>query len=166
MRPRRLIITLALLGLVYAVFAQEQGKPSKTNASPAHIMIGPDSITWQPVPRDWADGPPPPGFTLGQSEIAIIQGDPTKEGAPFVIRFRSTPGTQLPPHWHPIDENITVLSGVWCVGIGDKFDEHACRDMPAGSYILMPKGMHHFAVAKGNIVQVHGIGPFKIHWVR
>ena len=166
MRPRRLIVALALLGLGYFAFAQAQGKLSKTNASPAHTMVGPDAIMWQPVPRDWADGPPPPGFTLGRSEIAIIKGDPTKEGAPFVIRIRSTPGTQLPPHWHPIDENITVLSGVWCVGIGDKFDEHACRDMPAGSYILMPKGMHHFAVAKGDIVQVHGIGPFKIYWVR
>ena len=83
-----------------------------------------------------------------------------------MIRIRSTPGTQLPPHWHPIDENITVLSGVFCVGMGDKFDEHACRDMPAGSYIVMPKGMHHFAVAKGDVVQAHGIGPFKIYWVK
>jgi hypothetical protein len=48
---------------------------------------------------------------MGRSEVAIIQGDPTKEGAPFVIRIRSTPGTKLPPHW-PVDENITVLSGV------------------------------------------------------
>src|SRR5262245_22877081 len=115
MRPRRLIAALALLGLGYSAFAQEQAKPPATNASPAHIMVGPDAITWQPVPRAWAGGPPPPGFTLGQSEIAIIHGDPAKEGAPFVLRIRSTPGTQLPPHWHPIDENITVLSGVWCL---------------------------------------------------
>jgi quercetin dioxygenase-like cupin family protein len=83
-----------------------------------------------------------------------------------VIRIRSTPGTQLLPHWHSIDENITVLSGVFCVGTGDKLDEHACRDMPAGPYIVMPKGMHHFAVAKGDVVQAHGVGPFKIHWVK
>jgi hypothetical protein len=30
----------------------------------------------------------------------------------------------------------------------------------------MKKGMHHFAVAKGDVVQVHGMGPFKIHWVK
>ena len=118
-----------------------------------HVMVAPEEITWQPIPPSWADGPPPPGYTLGHSEVAIIEGDPTKEGSPFVIRIRSTPGTQLPPHWHSIDENITVLSGVFCVGTGDTFDEHACRDMPAGSYIVLPKGMHHFAVAKGDVVQ-------------
>jgi len=52
------------------------------------------------------------------------------------------------------------------VGAGDKLDENACRDMPAGSYMVLPKGMHHFAVAKGDVVQVHGVGPFKIYWVR
>ena len=50
--------------------------------------------------------------------------------------------------------------------MGDKLDGHACRDMPAGSYTVLPKGMHHFAIAKGDVVQVHGVGPFKIHWVR
>src|SRR5262245_24346 len=90
--PRmRLSVCLALLALGDIVSAQAQeGKAMLT-----HVMVKPENITWQPVPRDWADGPPPPGFTLGQSEIAIIQGDPTKEGAPFVLRIRSTPGTQL-----------------------------------------------------------------------
>src|SRR5436309_363495 len=100
---------------------------------------------------------------LAATEVAILQGDPSKEGAPFVVRFRSAPGTRIPPHWHPIDENITVLSGVFCVGMGDKLDENSCRDMPAGSYMVLPKGMHHFAVAKGDVVQVHGIGPLKIY---
>jgi hypothetical protein len=28
--------------------------------------------------------------------------------------------------------NTNVLSGTWCVGMGDRFDERACRDMRAG----------------------------------
>jgi quercetin dioxygenase-like cupin family protein len=96
-------------------------------------MIAPEDIKWQPMPPGWADGPPPSGYTLGHSEVAITEGDPAREGAPFVIRIRSTAGTPLPPHWHPVDEHITVLSGVFCVGIGDTLDEKACRDMPAGS---------------------------------
>jgi hypothetical protein len=84
------------------------------------------------------------------------QGDPTKAGAPFVLRLRSSPGAKIPPHWHAIDENFTVLSGTFCVGTGYKFDENACKDMPAGSHFVMPKGMHHFAVAKGDVVQIHG----------
>ena len=66
----------------------------------------------------------------------------------------------------PDNASLKQLSGVFCVGAGDKLDENACRDMPAGSYMVLPKGMHHFAVAKGDVVQVHGVGPFKIYWVR
>lgn len=163
MRTWDLVIAVAALGVGAAVFAQAR---SQEKPATVHVMVTPASVKWQPIPPNWADGPPPPGYTLGKSEIAIIEGDPTKEGAPFVIRIRSIPGTQLPPHWHPIDENITVLSGVFCVGAGDTLDEHACRDMPAGSYIVLPKGMHHFAIAKGDVVQVHGVGPFTIHWVK
>jgi len=162
---RNLIVAVTLLAVGPAPFANSRSQVKPTPSGP-HVMVAPEEIVWQPIPPAWADGPPPAGYTLGHSEVAIIEGDPTKEGSPFVIRIRSTPGTQLPPHWHPIDENITVLSGVFCVGMGDTFDEHACRDMPAGSYIVMPKGMHHFAVAKGDVVQAHGIGPFKIHWVK
>ena len=164
MRLRNLVIavTLVAVATVGSTKARSQAAPMVER----HVMVAPEEVTWQPIPPSWADGPPPSGYTLGHSEVAIIEGDPTKEGMPFVIRIRSTPGTQLPSHWHPIDENITVLSGVFCVGMGDRFDEHACRDMPAGSYIVMPKGMHHFAIAKGDVVQAHGVGPFKIHWVK
>ena len=160
----RTVTVFVLVVLTTAALA----KAGRQTAPPAraHLLIAPEAVVWQPVPPGWADGPPPAGYTLGRSEVAIIQGDPTKEGSPFVIRIRSTPGTPLPPHWHSIDENITVLSGVFCVGTGDTLNEHACRDMPAGSYLVMPKGMHHFAVAKGDVVQIHGVGPFTIHWVR
>jgi quercetin dioxygenase-like cupin family protein len=161
MRQKFLFAVIAL-GLGYVTIVQARDEAPKPAA---HVMLTPDAINWQPLPREWSNGPPPPGFK-GQSEIAIIQGDPTKEGAPFVIRIRSAPGTQIPPHWHPVDENITVLSGTICVGTGDKFDENACQDMPTGSYVVLAKGRHHFVVAKGDVVQVHGIGPFKIYWVK
>jgi len=32
--------------------------------------------------------------------------------------------------------------------------------------MVLPKGVHHFAVAKGDVVQVHGVGPFRIYWVK
>lgn len=164
MRFGHFVIALFTVSLAVSTIAQTQN--ARRGASPDHLFVDPGAIKWESLPPGWADGPPPTGYSLGQSEVAIIEGDPTKEGAPFVLRIRSTPGTQVPPHWHEIDENITVLSGVWCVGMGDKLDGHACRDMPAGSYIVLPKGMHHFAIAKGDVVQVHGVGPFRIHWVR
>jgi hypothetical protein len=59
-----------------------------------------------------------------------------------------------------------VLSGIFCVGTGAKFDAASCKDMPAGSYIMLPKGMQHFAVAKDSVIEIYGIGPFKINWVK
>ena len=143
-------VGLCCLGLGFAKMHQEKQQTSASDTS--HLMLTPDAIKW-PLPREWADGPPP-GFAaqakeaIGKTEVAILQGDPTKEGEPFVIRIRSSAGSVIPPHWHDIDENITVLSGVFCLGTGDKLDANACQDMPAGSYMVMPKGMHHFAVPK------------------
>jgi quercetin dioxygenase-like cupin family protein len=144
-------------------------KRTMSNPDTAHVLLTPDKIKWQPLPREWADGPPPAAQADAVShatEVAIMQGDPTKVGAPFVLRLRSAPGARIPPHWYPADENLTVLSGVFCVGTGDNVDENTCRDMPAGSYMVLPKGMHHFAIAKGDVIQIHGVGPFKIYWVR
>src|SRR5213082_4138044 len=142
MRKKFLVSAIALglcclgLGLGFAQMRQE--KPQADGSATGHLMLTPDTIKWQPLPREWADGPPP-GFAaqaqkaIGKTEVAIIQGDPTKEGEAFVIRIRSAAGTVIPPHWHAIDVNITVISGVFCVGTGDKLDANACQDMPAGS---------------------------------
>ena len=45
-----------------------------------------------------------------------------KEG-PFAYRIRVLAGYKVPPHTHPGDENITVISGTLNVAMGDKFDE-------------------------------------------
>jgi hypothetical protein len=66
----------------------------------------------------------------------------------------------------PYDENVTVLKGTFLAGMGEKFDESKLLTMNAGNFILMPKEMRHFAMCKGEtIVQVHGVGPFKVNWV-
>jgi hypothetical protein len=66
----------------------------------------------------------------------------------------------------PEDENITVLTGTFLVGMGDHFDEGKLKAMHAGDFASIPKEMRHFAIAKGETVyQVHGIGPFKVNWV-
>jgi hypothetical protein len=146
-----------------SVSAQQQAH----DAAAGHVMVTPEAIKWQPLPRDWANGPPPPPADKAVPEVAIIWGDPTKEGAPFLFRIRLQAGSgPVAPHFHPTDEHLTVLSGVFCMGMGDKYDEKACKDMPAGSHMIMPKGVHHFAVNKNAVVEVYGIGPFKINWLR
>ena len=75
-------------------------------------------------------------------------------------------GYRIGPHWHPTDENVTVISGTLGAGMGDKFDPGAGKFLKPGGFVCMPKEMHHYAWAKGvTIVQVHGIGPFAFTYV-
>lgn len=98
-------------------------------------------------------------------DVEILYGNPEKEGEPFVMRIRELPGGVIPPHRHPIDEHLTVVQGTLYFGIGDKFDYSAMKELKAGSYAFIPKGSTMFGYTpEAAIVQVHGIGPFHIHW--
>ena len=99
-------------------------------------------------------------------DLASVAGDMNVEGAPFVLRLRCADGTKIPAHWHPTDENVTVLKGTFLFGMGDTFDESKLQTMNVGNFVSMPKEMRHFAMSKGEtIVQVHATGPFKVNWV-
>jgi quercetin dioxygenase-like cupin family protein len=98
-------------------------------------------------------------------DVEVLYGDPDKVGEPFVIRIRELPGGVIPPHRHPVDENITVVQGTLYFGVGDKFDRAAMKKMPVGSYAFIPKGSTMFGYTPdAAIVQVHGVGPFHIDW--
>jgi quercetin dioxygenase-like cupin family protein len=143
--------------------AQAQEEPKKAAApkadaavkktATAEAFIGtPDKIKWSPFA---------PGVEFGP-----VYGNCDKPGAPCVFQLRLAAGAKIPPHWHPVDENVTVLSGTFLAGMGDTLDESKMLTLAPGSYVLMPRRMHHFAMAKtAAIVQVHGVGPFKINYV-
>jgi quercetin dioxygenase-like cupin family protein len=98
-------------------------------------------------------------------DVEILYGDPDKVGEPFVMRIRELPGGVIPPHRHPVDEHITVVQGTVYFGVGDKFDYAAMKELKVGSYAFIPKGSTMFGYTpEAAIVQVHGIGPFHIHW--
>ena len=98
-------------------------------------------------------------------DVEVLYGDPDKPGEPFVMRIRELAGGVIPPHKHPVDEHITVVQGTLYFGVGDKFDRAACKEMKAGSYAFIPKGTTMFGyTTEAAIVQVHGVGPFHIHW--
>jgi quercetin dioxygenase-like cupin family protein len=98
-------------------------------------------------------------------DVEILYGDPEKAGEFFVMRIRELPGTIIPPHKHPVDEHITVVQGTIYFGVGEKFDRAAMREIKTGGYAFIPKGSTMFGyIPDGAIVQVHGTGPFHIHW--
>lgn len=98
-------------------------------------------------------------------DVEVLYGDPEEAGEPFVIRIRELPGGVIPPHRHPVDEHITVVQGTIYFGTGETFDRAAAKEMKTGSYAFIPKGTTMFGwTPEPAIVQVHGVGPFHIHW--
>lgn len=98
--------------------------------------------------------------------MAPVAGDPNAERTPFVVRLRCADGAKIPAHWHPTDENVTVLKGTFLIGMGETFEESKLQTMNTGNFTTVPKEMRHFGLSKGEtIVQVHGVGPFKVNWV-
>lgn len=124
----------------------------KQTKSGEHIMISPEKIQWE-------DGPPslPPG-----SKFAVIEGDMKKEGL-FTLRLKFPAGYVVGAHWHPVDEHVTVLSGSFKMGMGEKFDRNNLQNLPVGSFAVMPAKSGHFAAADEEcILQVHAMGPWAI----
>jgi quercetin dioxygenase-like cupin family protein len=109
-------------------------------------------------------GPAPAVFPAG-AQMAVLQGDPSGTGQ-FTIRLRLPSGYKFPPHTHPTDENVTVIRGIFRVGMGNKFDEKNMMTLRAGGFVTAPAQGAHFAEAQGpTIVQVHALGPFALTYV-
>lgn len=98
-------------------------------------------------------------------DVEVLYGDPEAVGQPFVMRIRELAGGIIPPHKHPVDEHITVVQGTLFFGVGEKFDRAAMTEIKAGGYVFIPAGRTMFGYTPdAAIVQVHGVGPFHIHW--
>jgi quercetin dioxygenase-like cupin family protein len=109
-------------------------------------------------------GPAPPVFPAG-AKFAVLQGDPSQAEL-FTVRLELPPGYTIPPHFHPTDEHVTVISGTFLVGMGDKADFTHPVVLRAGGFITAGANQHHFARARGRtVVQVHAMGPFALTYV-
>lgn len=144
---RVVAVLLGMVALAMAASSQE-----KKEGMEAHKIVHFGDLKWTPIIRG--------------CDLAPVSGDFNAEGEQFVLRIRCTDGTKIPAHWHPAEENVTVLKGTFLVGMGESFDESKLQTMNVGNFVVVPKEMRHFGMAKGDfIVQVHGIGPFRNNWV-
>ena len=114
-----------------------------------------EDLEWKPFPAF------PPSVRL-----AIIVGHPSEAG-PYTIRVRVPHGVKLMPHRHPEDRVYTVMSGVFYIGLGDRFDPDKLQAYPPGSVIVLPGNTPHFHWAKSSeyVTQVNAIGPLGIEYV-
>ena len=141
---------LLLFLLAAACLAQTAGSGA------AHVAVTPDQVQW---------GPGPPSLPAG-AQMAVLAGDPSQPGASYTLRAKVPDGYRIPPHWHPVDENVAVIQGTFMIGMGEKFNRAGSHALPAGSFMRMPKEVRHFACVKGEtILDVYGLGPFDITYV-
>jgi hypothetical protein len=121
----------------------------------------PDAVFMNAADLKWGDAPP----TLPKgAKLAVLTGDPSKK-APFTIRLKMPSGYKIPPHWHSQDEQLTILSGTFVLHMGDAMDAPG-HELTAGGYHFLPGKMHHAAETKAEtILQLHGTGPFDIHYL-
>ncbi len=161
---KRRALTFLLLTFPVLCLAQSGGHGGKLDEN-SHITAMPETLHWTPLPQEWLKGMPPKEFGIPKAEIAIVSGDPTRSGDPFVLRIKMPDGERIPPHWHPQAENVTVLQGTMVLGQGETFDPNSGQELPVGGFALIPARHWHYARSKGeSIVQVHGVGPFTINF--
>ena len=130
------------------------GTPSVWAQGEAHTMVTPGDLKWVDVPSL------PPG-----AKLAVIEG-PLNEAVPFTFRLRFPSDYKVPAHSHSAIEHVTVISGTFHMGVGDKLDQTKTKSLSAGSVAIMQPKTNHFAWTKEEtIVQVHGVGPWTINYV-
>jgi hypothetical protein len=117
--------------------------------SVAPVALTADEMKWSPQGS----------LALPGLEQVSLVGDPSKPG-PYTIRLKFPAGYKLAPHMHPDPREVTILSGTWFTGYGEKADPSLLKALPAGSFYTEPANLPHFVeVRDAVVIQVSGIGP-------
>jgi len=143
----RKVFLPALLAFATAISAQQT--PPKQEAP---IGFTPEVVVW-------SDGPPtlPAG-----SKMAVLEGNPRADGM-FTMRVRIPAGSAIPPHWHPRQERVTILSGAVDLGFGSVANKDSVTRYRAGSfYVNPPRVMHYLFFPEATEMQMTGVGPWEL----
>lgn len=147
---KRIILSCALfLAVAATVFGADAKKPAD------HGLFFPDKIQWMQAPNALPAG----------AKLAVLEGDPFKHEL-YTMRLSMPDGYRIPPHTHTAAEHVTVISGMFNLGMGGKFDAAAGTAMPPGTFGFLAPGMKHYAWATGEtVIQLSGMGPWTITYV-
>src|ERR1700730_3537390 len=141
---RALVGFLCGASVLFAIVAQPASSEKHT--------FTPDAVPYGPAPA----------FVESGAQLAVLEGNPGASSGDYTVRLKMPDGYRIAPHWHPQRENVTVISGTFKVGMGDRFEESKMGAFPAGSFAYLDPDMHHYAMASGEVVvQIHGTSPLK-----
>jgi quercetin dioxygenase-like cupin family protein len=142
---RRGILKREILAAVIVLAAMAAGAA----AAQGNVALTPDEMKWS------SQG----ALALAGMEQVVLVGNPGKPG-PYTLRLRFPAGYKLAPHSHPDSREVTILSGTWYTGYGEKYDVAALKALPAGSFYTEPANVPHFVEVRDPVViQVSGTGP-------
>jgi quercetin dioxygenase-like cupin family protein len=145
-----LIVFLFLLGILGLSNTAQPQSPT-----PTIVQVTPSEVKWKTAPS----------LPAG-TQIAVVYGNPLKPGL-YVLLLKIPPNWKNPPHTHPVEQIITVLSGTVYAGLGESFDPNKLKMFTAGSVYTEPLNTPHFTETKeeGAILQATGVGPFGTQYV-
>ncbi len=153
---RNLCLVVALLAAVWWMRPHDMPHAMAASATTEKNIFTPDAIQYGPAPS----------FVQPGAQLAVLEGNPMASSGDYTVRLKMPDGYRISPHWHPKRENVTVISGTFKVGMGDKFDESSMLTFPAGSFAYLDPDMHHYAMASGEVVvQIHGMSPVQFNYV-
>jgi hypothetical protein len=139
----RTAVATFLLAVTFSVFSASAAGPDPK----AIVYTLPDKL-------DWKKG--------ATTDSVMLQGDASKPGI-YIQLLRWHKNNMSRPHSHDMPRYITVISGTWWVGTGDKFDPSSTTPMPAGSYVEDIPNELHYDGAKDEdcVILIVGMGPMK-----
>lgn len=149
----RVALASAAVGL--AALLSLSGPISAHDGEIHHKIVPIGDVTFQPGPPTLPDG----------VQFAVLHGSPAEQG-PFVMRLKFPAGYVIPPHMHPEEEHVTVISGRFGMGAGEIHDRSKAPLLAPGSFVQIPTGIAHFAwTEEETVVQINAMGPFGITYV-
>ena len=145
---KKALYATAILVVTGSAVAQDATKMPMSKTTP-------DSLKWM------ENKALPPG-----AMVAVMVGDPTKPGSVVVQRVKFPANYQVPPHTHPYDETVTIISGAMRLGMGEKVDPSATID-PPGTFFANPAKNAHYVLngPQESVVQVQFVAPGGIDYI-
>lgn len=140
-----------LIATLFASAVSVSAQPTPPKPEPP-IGFTPEAVVWKDAPPTMPAG----------SKMAVLEGNPRTD-AMFTMRVRVPAGSAIPPHWHPRQERVTILSGAVDLGFGSIANAGSVTRYRAGSfYVNPPRVMHYLFFPEATEMQMTGVGPWEI----
>jgi hypothetical protein len=143
-----LLVAGLALGLLSVPGARGEGDGMSIRMNGNLLSADPENFKWS------RDKTAPYGL-----QVVMLYGDPTKPG-PYVSRAKMPSGYRLPPHRRSDERTVTILKGIYWVGVGERYDPMTMKELSAGAFYVMQPNVPRFAWARTEvIIEEVGQGP-------